>query len=32
MNLHTFSVNTIKLNYKLDVSTARDKNVYQKEL
>ena len=32
MDLHTSSVYTIKLKYKLVVSTTRNKNVYQKVL
>ena len=32
MDLHTSFVDTIKLNYKLAISTARDKNICQKIL
>ena len=32
MDLHTSSVDTIKLNYMLAVSTTRNKNVCQKVL
>ena len=32
MGLHTCAINTIRLDGKLAVSTARDKDVYQKAL
>ena len=32
MDLHTSSIDPTKLNYKLAISTARDKNVCQKIL
>ena len=32
MDLHTSSVYTMKLKYKLAISTTRNKNVYKKKL